>query len=185
MTTLSLNRTMVGNGDRVMGSSISRMQFLRGDFRGRRVPIRPPWSLAESEFVERCTACGECIQRCPTGILQAGRGGFPQVDFSKGECEFCAECAEACEPAAITHDEDAEPWRLSVSIGAGCIAYNGVVCRSCGEQCEERAISFRLVVGGAAHPRLESGACSGCGACFAPCPVGAIEIQTVANEVSE
>ena len=167
-----------------MGSSISRVQFLRGDFRGRNPSIRPPWSVAESLFIERCKHCGDCIKHCPTGILHSGRGGYPEVDFSRGECEFCGECAEACRRDAIVYDEDAEPWRLVATIGDECIALRGVVCRSCGEQCDERAISFRMVVGGAAHPQLEIGACNGCGACVAPCPVGAVKVQKVANEVS-
>ena len=159
------------------------MQFLRGDFRGERAPIRPPWSIAESEFSERCTRCGECIEHCPTNILRPGRGEYPEVDFSSGECEFCGDCAEACESGAIARQADYDidageaPWQLTVTITDACIAFKGVVCRSCGEQCDARAISYRLVVGGAAYPELAAASCSGCGACVGPCPNNAIQIR--------
>ena len=38
-----------------------------------------------------------------------------------------------------------------------------------------RAIRFPLVAGGVPRPEIDTGACTGCGACVAPCPVNAIE----------
>ena len=62
----------------------SRRQFLRGDFSGRDMPLRPPWALREREFAQRCTRCDACNDACPTGIIVRGQGGFPEVDFSRG-----------------------------------------------------------------------------------------------------
>jgi len=57
-----------------------------------------------------------------------------------------------------------------------CLAYNNVVCRSCGEACEAAAIRFRPRLGGAAVPEVDEGKCTGCGACMAPCPAKAITL---------
>ncbi|GAB6044299.1 ferredoxin-type protein NapF [Endothiovibrio diazotrophicus] len=160
-----------------MGGSISRAQFLRGDFQGHPLPLRPPWSIAEPRFIERCTRCGDCLRACPAGILQAGRGGFPEVDFSRGECTFCDRCATACARGVIDRSDERLPWQAVAVVDDRCLALRGVVCRSCGERCPEGAITFRMVVGGAALPQLELAACSGCGACVAPCPVGAVAIR--------
>lgn len=154
----------------------TRARFLRGDIRARRLPLRPPWSLPETSFVNLCNRCGECAKRCPEGILVAGEGGFPAVDFTRGDCTFCGDCVAACETGALGAPAD-EPWDLRAAIDSGrCIAFRGVVCRACGEHCEARAIRFRLAVGGRALPELDPGACSGCGACVRPCPVQAIEV---------
>lgn len=75
-------------------SSINRLQFLRGDFRGKQQTLRPPWS--SSEFIDCCERCGECIKACPENILEKGRGGYPQVNFQHGECTFCERCVDQC-----------------------------------------------------------------------------------------
>jgi ferredoxin-type protein NapF len=164
-----------------MVSAINRAQFLRGDFSGRSRPIRPPWSLAEDEFVERCTRCGDCISACPQHILDKGRGGFPQVDFSRGECLFCGECVQACGPDALagwsSQGDSTVAWSIRAHIGDRCLAQRGVECRSCRDQCDTAAISFRLVAGGVAQPLLELAVCNGCGACYSVCPVQAIELN--------
>jgi ferredoxin-type protein NapF len=59
------------------------------------------------------------------------------------------------------------------------MAAQGVVCRTCGDVCDARAIHFQLRVGGAALPLLDETACTGCGECIAVCPVQAVEIEVV------
>ena len=154
------------------------MQFLRGDFAGRVLPLRPPWALAEQSFVSVCDRCGHCIDACPTRILQAGRGGFPVVDFSHGECLFCAECLDVCKPGALERIHDQSPWSLKASVDPdGCIAFKGVECRSCQDPCEPRAIRMPPRLGGVAVPVIDATLCTGCGACFAVCPAQAVHIE--------
>jgi polyferredoxin len=72
--------------------------------------IRPPGSVEESEFLERCIKCDQCINVCPTNVLQPStlkQGGFeglwtPVMDFSIGFCQYnCALCSEVCPTGAI------------------------------------------------------------------------------------
>ncbi|MEN8213908.1 MAG: ferredoxin-type protein NapF [Pseudomonadota bacterium] len=156
---------------------ISRVEFLRGNWRGRGSPVRPPWSLDEEHFLKACDGCSACIDSCPEQILIRGRGRYPQVDFTRGECTFCQRCVEVCKPAALVIDADLPPWRLKAEIAANCLAMQAVVCRACGEVCDEQAIQFRLALGGVSRPELDRDACNGCGACIKPCPVQAIAIN--------
>ncbi|HEB99224.1 MAG TPA: ferredoxin-type protein NapF [Thiotrichales bacterium] len=158
-----------------MTRGISRFQFLRGDFGGRETSPRPPWSISEQAFLESCSRCDACFTACPERILVRGRGGYPEIDFSRGECTFCGRCARACPTAALGVPEG-PPWLLKAEIDERCLAAGGVVCRTCGEQCETGAIRFRLAAGGVARPELDLARCTGCGACVAPCPAQAIRV---------
>ena len=155
---------------------VGRADLLRGDAGGRRRPIRPPWALPESRFTERCTGCGACVEACPEGILRRARGRLPVVEFRAGECTFCGDCVRACSDGALVRSTGDRPWMLIATIGGDCLARRGVECRVCGERCEARAIGFRLVPGRVASPEVDPGACTGCGACAAPCPVGAVSV---------
>ncbi len=165
------------------GMDASRRQFLRGGFSGRDMPVHPPWALLEREFVERCTRCDACSDACSAGIIVRGQGGFPEIDFARGECTFCGDCRKVCEPAALRHEGGAA-WSVKAGIGAACIALKQVVCRSCGDACEARAIRFQLRAGGVAVPELDIEACTGCGACHGACPVGAIAMRHTAAVVT-
>ena len=160
---------------------ISRMQFLRGDFSGAKEVLRPPWAVETQQFVELCTGCGNCISGCPTKILYQGRGKYPVINFAKGECEFCGECVDRCETGALQRqgqsaDCETSPWNLKASIGEACLTQQNVICRSCAEHCESRAITFHHRVGHVPRPLMDLSRCTGCGACYAPCPAGAISI---------
>lgn len=159
-----------------MGETLSRRTFLRGKWR-EPLPLRPPGAGEERAFAALCDGCGECLRRCPEGILIARPDGTPEVDFRRGECTFCGACADACTRGALVRADGAAPiWDLKAVVGEGCLARRGVVCRACGEQCEPGALRFRLGRGGAPIPELDTSACTGCGACVAPCPVEAVTI---------
>lgn len=163
-------------------AALSRMEFLRGRFRGAPSPVRPPWALPESAFTAACRRCDDCLPVCPTQILKRGASGFPEVDFrlGKGECTFCAACLTACPEPAFdrpARNTGVRPWNISATISTSCLALNRVVCRSCGESCESGAIRFRLAPGGIALPELMDDRCTGCGACLNVCPAQAITLN--------
>lgn len=159
-----------------MATSINRAQFLRGDFNGRHSPLRPPWAKPEAEFVESCTACDQCCSACPEKIIVKGRAGYPLVDFALGECVFCERCVEACQTGALEKN-NARAWSMQAEISQACLTAKDVVCRSCSEHCERSAIHFIARLGTVAKPQINHDSCNGCGACFAVCPVDAVEMR--------
>jgi ferredoxin-type protein NapF len=155
-----------------------RRRFLRGDLGSKHLPIRPPWAVSEGELEAACDRCGDCVRVCSERVIVQGSGGFPEMDFSERGCSLCGECLAACRGRALRGDPRTDrPWHTTAVIGAGCLAARGVVCRSCGEVCAERAIRFEVRVGGAALPRLDTERCTGCGCCVGVCPVLVIRIQ--------
>lgn len=159
-----------------MSDPSSRRNFLRGRVAAHTAQPRPPWALAEGAFFTACTRCGDCARTCPTRIIRQGDGGYPTVDFAAGECTFCGQCVDRCQPGALSRKDDASPWTLRATIGEGCLARKFVECRICGELCDAAAIRFRPRLGGVAQPELDAARCTGCGACVAPCPTGAITV---------
>lgn len=158
--------------------NIDRSQFLHGDLRGRQREIRPPWSQPEASFTDLCQRCNDCMDVCPSLIISKGSRGFPKIDFSQNHCTFCGDCVKACQHHALsfTTDPNISPWNLEVTINNSCLSQNGVVCRSCGEICEESAIRFKLETKGRATPILNRQSCSGCGECISVCPNQSISI---------
>lgn len=169
--------------------SLSRRALFQGRITTPDAPaVRPPWSLDEAQFLDTCTTCDKCVFACEDGILKRGAGGYPEVDFQNGECTFCGACVAACAPNAIfMHDTENTgavlPWTLEARIGSGCLSTNGVMCRVCGDRCDVRAIRFQLAVGGIANPIIDQTSCTGCGACVRPCPVGAVEVVQIQEQV--
>lgn len=158
---------------------ISRRHFFR-QRQSSASPFRPPWSLPEAQFVDRCSRCDDCLKACPTGLLKRGDGGFPIADFGQAACTFCADCVQACASGALAAGPLA--WDFTIEISEACLAQQRVECRVCGEVCAAGAIAFRPRLGGMALPAVDSLACTACGACLSPCPTGAIA-RIVRNEL--
>ncbi len=154
-----------------MSRLVSRAQFLRGDLQGRNRSIRPPWALVEDAFIDACSRCDQCLDACPEKIIRKGRGGFPEIDFSQGECTFCAACVDRCPDKALLKGASSDmPWQLSAHVDDQCLALQGVVCMTCKEQCDARAIAMLHRPGAVAIPHINNELCTGCGACYQPCP---------------
>jgi polyferredoxin len=93
--------------------------------------IRPPGSLPEAQFLERCIKCGQCMRICPTNVLQpAGiASGFevlwtPTLNNRIGSsgCQFnCVACGYVCPTAAI------RPISIDEKHGTGDFADSGPV----------------------------------------------------------
>jgi len=75
----------------------------------RAMPIRPPGSVPEPEFLQMCIRCGECFKACPNHVLQPegfeqGLEGLwtPMVKPDWAGCESsCNNCGQVCPTGAI------------------------------------------------------------------------------------
>ncbi len=73
--------------------------------------VRPPGSLAEPEFLDRCIKCGQCARVCPTNVIQPAEWDrriealwTPVLNFRTGSsgCQMnCTACGHICPTAAI------------------------------------------------------------------------------------
>jgi len=154
--------------------NLSRRNLLRGRVSTTPPPIRPPGALAEPEFTSKCTTCDECVTACPEGIIFRGSGGYPEVDFRRGECTFCMRCVDVCADEALS--ASTQPlWQLELRVLDNCLARGQVVCQACADVCEAEAIRFAPKLGSVATPRIDKDSCTGCGACIAACPEDALE----------
>lgn len=160
---------------------LSRRALFKGRVKPANKLVRPPWLLSESLLLDQCSQCGDCLRACPEVIIKLDADKLPQIDFSQGECTFCGECAKACsEP--LFRDIDTEPWLNKALINNHCLTEQAVICQSCKDSCPTDAINLIFAVGKVPKPIVDYEACTGCGACIAPCPQQAITILT--NEIS-
>lgn len=93
--------------------------------------VRPPGSLPETEFLDRCLKCGQCARVCPTNVIQPDTVGggveriwTPALNFRAGTsgCQLnCVACGHICPTAAI------RPITLEEKLGRGSFEKNGPV----------------------------------------------------------
>ena len=138
--------------------------------------ISPPWAINLSA----CSQCGDCVSACPEKILNFDLSiEQPVVDFNQGECSFCQQCAAACpEPVFILTDERStnNAWDLQVKVTDGCLLTKRIYCRSCGDNCPERAIHYTTGFHNKSTLTIDPEACTGCGACIGSCPTESLQI---------
>lgn len=154
---------------------------------------RPPGSVSEKEFLEKCIRCGECMQVCPTNFLQPAlfETGFegiwtPILNPQTGYCEYeCRKCTQVCPTDAIMELTLEEKKKFKIGTAAvdrnRCYTYaDGYNCAVCEEHCPvpEKAIRFREVdvwnfrgeLAKVKQIYVIPDLCIGCGICENVCP---------------
>lgn len=144
--------------------------------------LPPPWSAPDQEFPDLCNACGACVAACEKQLIKLEGDGLPVMDFSKGFCHFCGDCARSCPGGALHFSDEPPHGPLHVAIRETCLTRKKVLCQLCQEHCEQEAIVFSREGQGEQVPRILSEQCNGCGACVAACPVQAISLRSAENQ---
>lgn len=144
--------------------------------------IRPPYALAELDFLLACTRCDACIEACPHEVifpLAARLGpdvvGTPALDLLNKACQLCEDwpCVKSCEPAALKipeHEQADVPVALpklaSVTIDAStCLPFLGPECGACAGSCPVAgALNWE-----SERPVINEELCTGCGLCRQAC----------------
>ncbi|SGZ07082.1 Ferredoxin [Moritella viscosa] len=138
--------------------------------------VRLPWLKADLEFTDKCTRCGDCTAACPEKIIIVGDGGFPEIDFSVSECNFCKECVNHCKEDLFDLNQS-QAWANKAVVSDRCLNIESVYCRSCTESCESEALAFNFINTTFVSPDVVFDDCNGCGACVSICPVSAITVS--------
>ena len=154
---------------------------------------RPPGSVTEADFLDKCIRCGECMQACPTNFIQpaffeTGVDGLwtPILEPAIGYCEYeCNRCTQVCPTKAIEalslNDKKAFKIGTAVIVKDKCYTYaDGYNCAVCEEHCPvpDKAIRFREVDVWNFEGKLVKvkqiyvvpDLCIGCGICENVCP---------------
>ena len=136
--------------------------------------VRPPYYEDETFFDKECIECsGACMAFCQEKIIVIREDGTPELDFTKGGCTYCDECAIHC-PSSVLSLEHKHKIRAKIEIDMlKCMSWNSTMCFSCKDPCLDYAIDFL----GMFRPTINQDSCTACGFCVGVCPSGAIVVK--------
>ncbi len=190
---IDLGRRRVA-GSIVSGIFLSSLPRISGVSISKTHPFeRPPGSVSEEEFLDKCIRCGECMQACPTNFIQpaffeTGIDGIwtPILEAMTGYCEYeCYRCTQVCPTKAIENltlkQKKEFKMGTAVIVKDRCYTYaDGYNCAVCEEHCPipDKAIRFREVETWNFEGKLVKvkqiyvvpDLCTGCGICENVCP---------------
>lgn len=135
--------------------------------------LRPPGAVAEHDFLEACTRCGDCHSACPHDAIRHAPDrmreaqGTPIIDPLSAPCLMCEDlpCITACETGALRPEAPSALGAARIA-PLDCLNRHSTPCSVCIERCPvPGAIDF---VGDV--PDVNERLCTGCGICQHVCP---------------
>ncbi len=147
--------------------------------------LRPPGSIAESEFVGKCIRCFQCGNICPNNTikfhgLEAGLGQAftPYINAREQGCIGCMKCTEVCPSGAILPvDPDPDMVVNNDRARMGLARLNKDMCYSYAEPARTCGVCYRacpypgeaMTIGLWERPEVHRDKCIGCGLCEQSC----------------
>jgi ferredoxin len=140
--------------------------------------VGPPGAVSAQHFAFRCIGCLACAAACPVGIVRADQNFRPQLDYTRGYCQYnCTECGHVCPTEALRPLRREEKQRTRIALSdftrANCVVVTrGQSCGACAEVCPTRALRMVPLGDGSSLtvPVFDAVYCIGCGGCFNVCP---------------
>lgn len=114
-----------------------------------------PFGIVSADH--RCTLCGVCASRCPTGALRlAASGGGTALEFEHRRCVACGFCVRDCPERALRLRRAADPAALASGPRALARAFVAR-CGDCGAELAPDPLRDRAGAGAALCPRCRIG----------------------------
>ena len=132
-------------------------------------------------FSTLCATCVEnpCIASCVENIIVLDNEKAPSLLFTQGGCTFCKECALACPLGVLKVEEEPTIQAIFNIDTKQCMAWNSVICNSCADVCNAKAITFFSML----RPLLDKEKCTCCGFCYGICPSNAVKYRITSQGV--
>lgn len=141
--------------------------------------IRIPGAIEESQFLSKCTRCGDCITACPHDAIVIAppsyreAAGSPMINPADEPCLMCEDfpCITACPEEVLLPLETGTKHKIADAriLDYNCLNGSGraaEACTICVEQCPE--LGAIVVENG--MPHVDNFKCTGCGICHYACP---------------
>lgn len=154
--------------------------FKWGQSEGRLRFLRPPGSLSEKEFLEKCIRCGLCGEVCPNQCIRffdigsGEKSGTPYIIPREQGCILCMKCNHTCPSGALQPVErELVDIQKKVKMGVAvldtnlCYSYNKRTCGVCYRACPLQGVALKI--GFLEQPILVQENCVGCGLCERIC----------------
>ncbi len=139
--------------------------------------FRPPGALPESDFLDKCLRCGNCVKNCPANAIQPLQSrdtilrNTPYIDPDEQPCVICDSlaCMHVC-PSGALQPVFAEDIRIGLAVFdvESCLRSKSVECSYCVDTCPIGEDAIKFSQEGIVEV-LDSG-CTGCGVCQYACP---------------
>lgn len=152
--------------------------------------LRPPSARKGSVFYTSCLRCGNCVDVCPTSIIQLDQSldnflswQTPLLNYSKGYClSDCVKCGQVCPGGALAPFSIKDKKYMLIGMAQldlrACLLTQNKECDRCKSVCDYEAISIvHELLKSQIH--IDNEKCVGCNACVLICPQNAIKVLAV------